>query len=310
MRRFINPKWSANPMVIIDERRRWLYSTIECVLSRYREGKKPLTGEEVKECLKEKGLHSSDTIKENIGAARGFGYIYDLRNDDDIKRLVELGYRDLRHVRGRGRLVPTVLALIDLTKYIIIHEVLEELKKELNIKDEDEVVKSILYELVDKVSDAMDDALDAISDALGEMYIDELKRLGYITYSRVNEIIVKMSVPEESWHFECKGKREDLEEILNCIDKKLRDMPRSVREKLMQPEWVWALIYMVNRFRDALNGKVHPMHPSLIDHYMGFMMILIELVKYRLRQEREMREKVHKEVKELVKKMFSEEKKA
>ena len=289
---------------------KWVMQTVECALLAYREQKALLTREDVKDCLRERyGLRSKDVMDTNIDEARRRGYLYDLGSDEDVKRLVELGYRDLTRMRGQGKLIPTVLALIDLAKYIIIHEVLEELKKELNIKDEDEVIKSILYELVDEVSDAMDDALDAISDALGEMYIDELKRLGYITYSRVNEIIVKMSVPEESWHFECKGKREDLEEILNCIDKKLRDMPRSVREKLMQPEWVWALIYMVNRFRDALNGKVHPMHPSLIDHYMGFMMILIELVKYRLRQEQEMREEVHKEVKELVKEMFSEEKK-
>jgi predicted metallopeptidase len=291
-------------MVILDERRRWLYPTIECVLLEYKEKRRPLTKEDIGSCLKEKGVRSSDTLTNNIYVAHDFGYLYDLGDNKDVKRSIELGYRDLKRIHGRGKLIPTVLALVDLAIYNIIHETL----KELNISD-DEVIKSILHELVDEVSSAMDDALDAISDALGEMYIDELKRLGYITYSRVNEIIVKMSVPEESWHFECKGKREDLEEILNCIDKKLRDMPRSVREKLMQPEWVWALIYMVNRFRDALNGKVHPMHPSLIDHYMGFMMILIELAKYRLHQEQEMREKVHKEVKELVKKMFSEEKK-
>jgi len=295
-------------MIIIDERRKWLYPMIECVLRKYREKRKPLTGEEIGLCLKEKGVQSSDTRRGNVHAAHSFGYLYDLGDDEDIRRLIELGYRDLKRVRGRGRLIPTVVALVDLAIYNIIHEAL----KELNVSD-DEVIKSILHELADEVSSAVDDVLDAILDALVEIYLDKLKSLGVLSMVRSREaIVIRVSVPGENWGFECKGRREDLEEILDCVDKKWRDIPGSIREKLMQefmePGGVLVLMRMAEAFKDALNGRVQPIHPSMIDHYMGFMMILIELTKYRLHQEQEMREKVHKEVEELVKKMFSEEK--
>jgi hypothetical protein len=268
-----------------------------------------LTREEIGECLKERGVRSSDTLTNNIYVAHDFGYLYDLGNKEDIKRLVELGYRDLKHVRGRGKLIPTVLALIDLVIYNIIHDAL----RELDIKD-DETVKSVLHELADEVSDAMDDVLDAILNALGELYLNKLKSLGVLTVIRSREAIaVRVSVPGENWGFECKGRREDLEEILDCVDKKWKDIPGSIREKLMQefmePGGVLVMMRMAEAFKDASNGKAHPVHPSLIDHYMGFMEILLELTKYRLRQEWEMREKVRKEVEEFVKEMFSEEKK-
>jgi hypothetical protein len=297
-------------MVILDERRRWLYPTIECVLLEYKEKRRPLTKEDIGSCLKEKGVRSSDTLTNNIYVAHDFGYLYDLGDNKDVKRLIELGYRDLKRIHGRGKLIPTVLALVDLAIYNIIHETL----KELNIRD-NEVIKSILRELTDEVLDAMDDVLDAILDALSEVYLNKLKSLGVLTVIRSREaIVIRVGAPGENWGFECKGRREDLEDILNCVDKKWKDIPGSIREKLtqrlMEPGGILVLMRMAEALKDALNGRVQPIHPSLIDHYMGFMETLLGLTKYRLRQEREMRERVHKEVEGFVKEMFSEEKKA
>jgi len=291
-------------MVIIDKRRRWLYPTIECVLLKYKEGKKPLTREEVGECLSERGLRSSDTIKDNINAAHWFGYIYDLRNDEDVEKLKELGYDDITRMHGRGKLAPTVLALIHWKVYRSIDEILR--KMGIEDEDKDENVKLSMRVFLNKISDVMNNILDAMFDGLREYWLGEIRRSGMVSVHRNMEegvIVVKVRLLEGGQGFECRG---NWEGVLNCIDKKWRDMPRSFKESVMPPDRIRSVMFVIKAFRDSINGTPHPIPPSSIDYYEVFTNALLDLSKYYLRQELELKKKIRNEIKELVKRKLGE----
>jgi hypothetical protein len=286
---------------------KWVMQTVECALLAYREEKALLTREDVKDCLRERyGLRSKDVMDTNIDEACKRGYLYDLGSDEDVKRLVELGYRDLTRMHGRGKLVPTVLALIHLKIYRSIDEILRKIGVE--DEDKDENVKLSVRVFLNKISDVMNNILDAMFDGLREYWLGELKRSGVVNVHRnTEEGLIAIKVALEGGHgFECRGGEENWEEILDCIDKKWGNAPKNLKEGLLPPEKIRSVMFVIKAFKDSINGTPHPISPSSIDYYEVFTNALLDLSKYYLRQELELKKKIRNEIKELVRRELSE----
>jgi hypothetical protein len=286
---------------------KWVMQTVECALLAYREQKALLTREDVKDCLREKyGLRSKDVMDTNVDEARRRGYLYDLGSDEDVKRLVELGYRDLTRMHGRGKLVPTVLALIHLKIYRSIDEILR--KMGIENEDKDENVKLSVRVFLNKISDVMNNILDAMQDGLREYWLGEIRRSGMVSVHRnMEEGVIVIKVALEGGHgFECRGGEENWEKVLDCIDKKWGNAPKNLKEGLLPPEKIRSVMFVIKAFKDSINGTPHPIPPLSIDYYEVFTNALLDLSKYYLRQELELKKKIRNEIKELVKRKLSE----
>jgi len=56
---------------------KWVLPTIKCALMVYKERKRPLTREDIKDCLRENyGLKSNDVMDNNIDLATKLGYLF------------------------------------------------------------------------------------------------------------------------------------------------------------------------------------------------------------------------------------------
>jgi len=252
---------------------KWVMQTVECVLLTYREKRALLTGVDVRGCLSERyGLKSNDVIDANIDEARRLGLLYDLSSDKDVEKLEELGYSNLTRKHGRGRLVPTVLALIHWKVYRNIDEIL----RKIGIEDEgkDENVKLFMDVSPNKILKALNNILDTMSDSLRKIKSSELEELSAV--------------------------RPEIEIIT----------PRSPLEFSLQPveriRLVGFVEFVIKAFRDSLNGKPHPILPSLIDYYEAFTNTLTNLLEYYLRQELELKKKIRNVMEKLVEREFGE----
>jgi hypothetical protein len=252
---------------------KWIMQTMECVLLTYREKKALLTGIDVRGCLSKKyGLKSTEVMDSNIDEARRLGLLYDLSSDKDMEKLEELGYGNLTRKHGRGRLVPTVLALIHWKVYSNIDEILRKIGVEDEGKDEN--VKLFMDVFPNKILKALNNILDTMSDSLRKIKSSELEELSAV--------------------------RPEIEIIV----------PRSSLKFSLQPleriRLVGFVEFIITAFRDSLNGKPHPILPSLIDYYEAFTNTLTDLLEYYLRQELELKKKIRNEIEELVKRKLSE----
>ena len=66
---------------------KWIMHTVECAVMVYKERKRPLTREDIKDCLRENyGLKSNDVMDNNIDLATKLGYILETRKSERSKR--------------------------------------------------------------------------------------------------------------------------------------------------------------------------------------------------------------------------------
>ena len=259
----------------IDRRRRWFWPTIECALAEYKKKKRLLTEKDIGECLKAEGVRSTGTVDSNIETARNQGFLYDLRLD--AEKLQRFEYLDLKHIRGRGRFIPTVTALV-------VYKAREIARR---IFDDDELVLIG----INTILNALDDELYLMERVAVERYLEELEKSGYLSHQWIREgtkggfnymLIIRINVPEEHWKTECKGKLEDWERIVECVEEKKKSAPESVRAKLSPPNNVELVRNIARMFRESLNGNPHPIPPSSVDWYYELTDSLIGLAIDRL----------------------------
>jgi hypothetical protein len=260
----------------MDRRRRWFWSTIECVLAEYKEKKGLLTEKDIRECLKVKGVRSTGTVDGNIEAARNQGFLYDLKLD--AEKLQRFEYLDLKHIRGRGRFIPTVTALLVYKAREIARRIFD---------DNDELVLIG----INTILDALDDELYLMERAVIERYLEELEKSGLLSHRWIREgtkdgssymLIIRINVPEEHWKIECRGNLKEWERIVECVEEKSKSAPESVRAKLSPPNNVKLVRNIARIFRESLNGNPHPIPPSSVNWYYELTDSLIGLAIDRL----------------------------
>jgi hypothetical protein len=97
---------------------KWVLPTIKCALMVYREKKRPLTREDIKDCLRKNyGLKSNDVMDNNIDLAIKLGYILETRKSERSKR---------------GLYVPTILGLF----LVKVAEINDRVRKDPSLLEE------------------------------------------------------------------------------------------------------------------------------------------------------------------------------
>jgi len=260
----------------IDRRRKWFWPTIECALLTEYKKRRLLTEKDIRECLKVKGVRSTGTVDDNIETARGQGFLYDLKLD--AEKLQRFEYLDLKHIRGRGRFIPTVTALV-------VYKA-REIVRRIYVNDDELVLIGI-----NTILDALDDELYLMERAAIERYLEELEKSGYLSHQWIREgtkdgssymLIIRINVPEEHWKTECRGNLKEWERIVECVEEKSKSAPESVRAKLSPPNNVKLVRNIARIFRESLNGNPHPIPPSSVDWYYELTDSLIGLAIDRL----------------------------